>query len=320
MSMYEFALPKVMDMYGIKYQRIFDYQKGYRNEIWPILTADNQMINVTFYKREAGILNRINHADAVSLYLSKLGMPTRQRFDPRILTLKNGNTTTSIGVYEYLPGKTIPWEAYTMAHIKLLGMTMSNMHAYLSDMDMTSFPSVYDEYLNIIKRMKTYFSKPDVAEAIDRKLHIKVDIKKLDNYTKLLQKYKTLSGQQVLHMDFVRGNILFDGLKISGILDFEKTSKGHTIVDIARTLAFLLVDCKYKPTKKTYKYFLYSGYQKRGQNKNIGDNNDRNEFIDMFLFYDLYKFLLHNPYESLCENEHYNRTKDILIKRGVVLL
>jgi len=78
------------------------------------------------------------------------------------------------------------------------------------------------------------------------------------------------------------------------------------------------VDCKHKPYIKTYKYFLYSGYQKRGQVKNIGNDNDRNSFIDMFLFYDLYKFLLHNPYESLLQNEHYIRTKDLLIRHDIV--
>ena len=318
MGMYEFALPKVLNAYDIKYQRIFEYQNGYRNEIWPILTSDNQMINVTFYKREPGIIDRINHSNAVSEYLANLGMPTRRRFDNRILTLKNGNLITNISVYEYLPGKTIPWEAYTMAHIKLLGKTMSDMHANLLNMSLSDFPSVYDEYKAIIKRMRIYFSKTDVQNAINLKLNLKINLKKLDIWEKLLQKYKLIPNQQILHMDFVRGNILFDGIKISGILDFEKTSKGHVIVDISRTLAFLLVDCKYKPYKKTYKYFLYSGYHKRGISKDIGNNNDRNSFIDMFLVYDLYKFLLHNPYESLQLNEHYNRTKDILIKRGVV--
>jgi hypothetical protein len=120
-------------------------------------------------------------------------------------------------------------------------------------------------------------------------------------------------------MDFVRGNILFEGDEISGILDFEKTASGHTVMDISRTLAFLLVDCKYKTIDKVIKYFLYSGYQKRGKNKDIGNDADRKILVEMFLFYDLYKFLLHNPYEFLQQNEHYVRTKDILIGRGVLL-
>jgi Ser/Thr protein kinase RdoA (MazF antagonist) len=317
--MYEFALPRVLDIYGIKYRHIFESQKGYRNEVWPILKVDGRMLNVTFFKREPRIINRINCADVASEYLASLGMPTRQRADQRILQLKSGDMVTNIGIYNYLPGKTIPWEAYTMLYIKLLGKTMSNMHANLSTMPHDNFPSVYDEYLQIITRMKLYFSELTTREAIEQKLHIKINLKRLNIYEKLLRKYQTLPGQQVLHMDFVRGNILFDNHSISGILDFEKTSVGHTVVDIARTLAFLLVDCKYKSTDKVYKYFLYSGYKKRGKNKDINYSVGLNQFIEMFLFYDFYKFLLHNPYESLYLNEHYVRTRDILVKSDVIL-
>jgi Ser/Thr protein kinase RdoA (MazF antagonist) len=318
--MYESVLTLVLEKLNIKYLRVFGCQKGYRNEIWPVLTDGGQMINVTFYKREAGIVDRINRADAVSEYLGLSGLSTRKRIDSRILSLKNGEYTTYIGVYNYLPGNTIPWEAYTMEHIKTLGGTMSNMHTYLSQMPSVNLPSVYDEYLTIIEQMENYFSKSEVASAIEYKLDLRINTEKLSQYKKLLQKYRKMSGQQSLHMDFVRGNVLFEGARISGILDFEKTALGHPIVDIARTLAFLLVDCKYKSTEKVYKYFLYSGYQKRGLNKDAGNDLDRNKFIEMFLFYDLYKFLIHNPYEALNLNEHYVRTRDILVKYDVVLL
>jgi aminoglycoside phosphotransferase (APT) family kinase protein len=121
-------------------------------------------------------------------------------------------------------------------------------------------------------------------------------------------------------MDFVRGNILFSGFEITGILDFEKTALGHPIMDMARTLAFLLVDCKYKTEEKVNKYFVQSGYTKRGANKETINDDDRGLLVEMFLLYDLYKFLRHNPYESLYENEHYIRTKDILVKYGVISL
>lgn len=318
--MYEVVLHEVLKKYGIKYREIFSCQKGYRNEIWPVLVSDNQMINVTFYKREAGIVDRINRADAVSEYLGLSGLPTRKRIDSRILSLKNGEYATYIGVYNYLSGDTIPWEAYTMEHIKTLGGTMSNMHTYLSQMPLANLPSVYDDYLAITKRMENYFNKSEVESAIEYKLDLRINTEKLSQYKKILQKYRKQPNQQPLHMDFVRGNVLFEGTKVSGILDFEKTALGHPIIDIARTLAFLLVDCKYKSAEKVYKYFLYSGYQKRGLNKDIGNDLDRNGFVEMFLFYDLYKFLIHNPYEALNLNEHYVRTRDILVKYDVVLL
>jgi len=277
------------------------------------------MINVTFYKREVGIVERIKNADAVSEFLSLSGLPVRRRIDNRILVLKSDGLSINTGVYNYLPGNTIPWEAYSMEHIKALGRTMSDMHAFLLQMSSIKLLSVYDEYLAIVERMREYFSKIEIQNAIINKLGLQISLGCLNLYRELLQKYNEIPNQQPLHMDFVRGNILFDGYRISGILDFEKTAAGHPIMDIARTLAFLLVDCKYKTNEKVTKHFLYSGYQKRGKNKDIGDSIARNKLVEMFLFYDLYKFLLHNPYESLESNEHYIRTKDILVKYGVIL-
>ncbi len=327
--MYKDALPRVLEAFGIKYDKIYDFQKGYRNEIWPVKSTDGRMLSIIFYKREVGILAKIAHADVISEYLANLDMPTRQRAYPKILSINSESQSTSICMYNYLPGNTIPWEAYTMDHIKLLGATMSDMHAKLSGMKVIGFPDAYDEYLIIIKRLRAYLSDTYVLKAISLKLGLSFNIDKLDDYEALLGKYKLMPSKQVLHMDFVRGNILFDKAKpeykqqlgdiaISGILDFEKTATGHPIMDISRTLAFLMVDCKYKTINKVIKYFLYSGYRKRGKNKDIGDDKDRNMMVEMFLVYDFYKFLRHNPYESLHLNQHYKRTADILARRGVI--
>lgn len=317
--MYESVLPRVLDVYGIKYAKINECQKGYRNEIWPVLTTDNELINVTFFKREAGIVDRVNRADDISEFLFQNDMAVRRRIHPRILQLKSGGDCIYAAIYNYLPGKTIPWEAYSMNHLKALGEMMSNMHYLLAAKSTDKLYSVYGEYIAIIKRMIDYFNDENVRLAVTDKLKVKIDINTLNSYINLIENIKLIDGQQALHMDFVRGNVLFADKKITGVIDFEKTAIGHPMFDIARTLAFLLVDCKYKSNEKVTKYFLYSGYQKRGLNKDIGENKVRSKFVDMFLAYDFYKFLRHNPYESLGLNEHFVRTRDMLIKCGVII-
>lgn len=318
-----------MRAYGIQPLKIHAFQKGYRNEIWPVETSGSMFVNVTFFKREDGALARIRRADTVSEYLADHGMPTRRRFDARVLQLKSGQTTTLAGVYIYLPGTTIPWEAYTMNHIKLLGKAMSDMHALLSEIPGDAgLLSVYDEYTAILRRMKHYFNAPQVAAAVRKKLGLELNIECIDLFADLLEHARLQPGQQALHMDFVRGNILFGGpstpeftlggVTLSGILDFEKTALGHPVMDIARTLAFLLVDCKYKASEKVYKYFLQSGYKKRGAAKDFPDSALLEKLTSMFLLYDFYKFLRHNPYESLEDNEHYVRTRDMLHERNMV--
>ncbi|MBX6334367.1 phosphotransferase, partial [Candidatus Saccharibacteria bacterium] len=220
-------------------------------------------------------------------------------------------------LYEYLPGKTIPWEAYTMDHIKQLGKAMSDMHALFAKLPQGDLPPVIDECRELLGRMERYFTDGGVRDAMARKLGLV-----LHNAARLKPVLAETSSLpcQPLHMDFVRSNILFDEqekAKITGILDFEKAAWGPPIFDIARTLAFLIVDCKYKEERKVRKYFLHSGYNKRGM-ANFTPTPLLEDLLNFFLLHDFYKFLRHNPYESLEQNEHFTRTRDFLLNRNIL--
>ena len=224
-------------------------------------------------------------------------------------------------IYNYLSGETIAWESYTMKHIKLLGKTMSDMHYELQKLQIENIklPSIRKELEEDIIEMKKYFQKNGVTIALRKKLKLVVKLNLLDKYNKLISEFID-KKDIVIHMDFVRGNILFTNkadLEISGILDFEKVAIGPRIFDIARTLAFLLIDCKYKKDYKIKKYFLYSGYNKRGR-LGLPNLTTLEYLIDYFLIFDFYKFLLHNPYESLYLNEHFIRIQDYLLKRKII--
>jgi hypothetical protein len=211
--------------------------------------------------------------------------------------------------------------------------------------------------------MSRYFAQKDVQKAMRDKLNLSVH---LPDFLSLLSQLEQVPGRIPLHMDFVRSNVLFreaqptdaliiENLALSGVLDLEKAAVGHPLFDIARTLAFLLVDCA-KPEEKIRKYFLDSGYHKRGNRSIYGEipssiarsdslgakgqlvlprsagkaESSRTmedgisgplmleQLITLFLTYDLYKFLKQNPYESLSKNHHFKRTIDILLARKVV--
>jgi Ser/Thr protein kinase RdoA (MazF antagonist) len=209
----------------------------------------------------------------------------------------------------------------------LLGKTLSDMHAALADLDSVQL-SVEDELEALVGRIKRYVTDTTKLDAIRVKLGLTLNIHFL-HIKKILDVMRQLPGKRSLHMDFVRSNILFataqptdkcvfDTLAISGILDFEKTAYGHPLFDVARTLAFLLVDCKYKSEADVTKYFIDSGYQKRGASTLAQTGRLLDQLVCLFLIHDFYKFLRHNPYESLAQNEHYIRTRDILYNRGVI--
>ena len=328
----EGTIRRIWNMYGLKPIRLLQPASGYRNQVYPADIDNHGYLAFIVYKDEPGIVKLIENANDVSDYLSKLSMPVRHCIDPRIIKLSYHRGRRYVALYNFLPGETIPWEAYTQKHIKLLGKTMSDMHYLLGGYGVGSLPKVVDVSLANVERMKTYFADANVVSAVDNKLLLSVKAKELDRFLTILVGCSSLPGQQALHMDFVRGNILFnnesgDELQISGILDFEKVAFGHPVFDIARTLAFLIVDCKHKTQDQVYKYFLRSGYKKRGaahyKSVKIKLGEERLDLLEalvnVFLMYDFYKFLRHNPYECLDENEHFVRTKEALIARGLLV-
>lgn len=328
----EASLQRIIRLYGLTARRFFDEQRGYRNTSYPIELHDGRMVNLIVYKNEPGIVARIKRTNTVGAALAAQGLPVRTTADKRIMRLGSIGGDSYGSLYDYLPGTTIPWEHYTKVHLKLVGMTMGHLHEAMRQV-VYDVPAVTIEYVAIVRRMATYFAGQDVQRALATKLTLTISPQLFADFLRLLQLCQALPHQQLLHMDFVRGNLLFrlatpadrfvvGKWALSGMIDFEKVARGHRLFDIARTLAFLLVDSP-KNGAKVRKYFLQSGYIKRGgQTLNslyIDGYNVLEKLIDLFLLYDLYKFLRHNPYEFLPANHHFVRTRDILGARKVLL-
>jgi Ser/Thr protein kinase RdoA (MazF antagonist) len=318
-------ISKVLKQFNIAAVKIFPPQKGYRNSSYKIKT-ENQNLNLIIYKSEKGILQKIKNANNVSNYLYSKGFHTRKTFDPRILKLTGKQTTRFISIYNYLPGETISWEAYTRRHIKELGINLRELHLELKNVQslwIKDIPKQSDEQLLQINKILKYFLDENIKKALYDKLNIKVNKSILKLFEIVTNKISEKEANQILHMDFVRSNILFKKshkkVEISGIIDFEKTAKGSVIYDLARTLAFLIVDCKYKKEEEVKKNFLYYGYTHKGEFK-IKDYKYLKHLLKFFWTYDFYKFLKHNPYESLEDNEHFVRTRDILVRNKVLIL
>lgn len=331
--MFENLIPLILENYGLLYHSISQVQSGYRNSSYKVILNNHDEINVLIYKAEADSLTTVKTANSLSDHLFASGLPVRRTLNPKILRLKSQSRTSYAVIYNYLPGQTIPWESYSKNHIKLTGMAMSRVHARAKDLTLDA-KNQADVCLGLLGRMRKYLSEPAVQHAMAQKLKLCVPIAKLDYLEQSLEFGRHLPNQQPLHMDFVRGNLLFSpstemssqlrvgNAIMSGIIDFEKAALSHPVFDVARTLAFLLVDCPRYPPAKIYKYFLQSGYNKRGESRfAVPITNGRNlleDYISFFLLYDFYKFLRHNPYEFLPQNHHFIQTRDILLARNMV--
>ncbi len=343
---------KAFDL-NAKISKVYPQEKGYRSTILPLKLKPGKKLALVFFKQEPEILHRIKRSNQATSYLAELDWPVRvpisNKKNQTILKVSVTGRSRYCCLYNYLPGSTISWESYTQKHLKLLGQVLGYLHHDLNSFTQNDDFFENQEILNLenlLKKMSKYFIDENVVKALNSKLKLNPNQHTFKYFQKLLKELKKIKQQQVLHMDFVRSNILFRQRKnnqlptnhlknaklvfgpakknqptlltVSGILDFEKTSQAPKIVDLSRTLAFLLIDCKYKTENQVRKYFLYSGYQKRGL-QHINHPKLINPLVNFFLFYDFYKFLKHNPYDSLTQNEHFIRTKDYLIRRKLLV-
>ncbi len=296
-------------------------KSGYRNKSYKILLTNNQTINFLLLKDEKNINTRIELSNIISDYLASTNFPSRKSlFNSRIFKLNDKKGQIRYGCfYNYLNGNTIPWDGYASKHIKNLGGKMGEMHGILDNSEELIVNSLPEEIViqqGNLDRMAIYFSDDNVINALRSKLNLAINFELL-SFHNLFNLFH-FTEKQVLHMDFVRGNILFDeSANITGVLDFEKVSFGPRIFDIARTLSFLIIDCKYINDAKVRLYFLINGYKKRGNNL-LPDIKLLNHLILYFLIYDFYKFLKYNPYESLLLNEHFLRTREYLLKYKIL--
>ena len=314
----------VLNKYGLSLVRVLARQSGYRNKSHIVELDDSSRLNLIIYKSESGIVERIKKLNLLSLSLAKSNLPVRTPLSDRIIEITFNNKTHYASIYNYLGGDTIEWEAYSMKHIKLLGWTLAEFHNQTANYT-GELPDITDENHRIIDKMSEYFTRAPVQSAISQKLGIRLTAD-FDDYRNLVKALDETYVKQPLHLDFVRGNILFDknndqynyaigSIAISGIIDLEKASLGHPVWDIGRTFAFLVVDCP-KPTAKIFKYFIQSGYQKRGGRNDALPHLE--QIVGFYLLYDLYKFLRDNPYEHLEQNHHYKHTRDELAMRNML--
>lgn len=330
---------RIINTFGIEGVEIADVQKGYRNESYRLSMKSGERINLIIHKVEPDALERIRSADYAAEFLLAADFPVRTRFDARTLKISDGRRDVYAGLYSYIPGKTIPWEAYTKNHIKLLGWAMADMHGVWKSRRAASDFRITHELDSISRRMERYFADSNVRSAVKHKLKIALSAN-FKAHRSLFNQFDTTPGsdEHILHMDLVRGNVLFDstgstpwvigGLALTGVIDFEKAATGHPVFDIARTLAFLIVDCANKDQRSIVKYFLQSGYNKRGGGSvtpsnfivSLPTHSVLTVLIGFFLLHDFYKFLRHTPYESLSGNHHFIRTRDILIDYGMIRL
>ncbi len=304
---------------------IGEFTQGYMNFVFPFTLKNAHEAKkyvAVFYNASryssAVDLAKLEACEQVAGKLATAGLPARTavlaRDGRKFCKYAFRGENNFFALYEYLPGEALMWESYTRRHLYALGATLKQIHVALKNETGLELPQ-WRKYLPSDSAKITKYFQVN-SKIIKTKLKIELNTEKFQKILKSMQADKTT---QVIHGDFVRSNVLFSSEKraedyeITGILDFEKCMYAPAIVDIARTLAFLLVDCKHKSESEIVYHFLIRGYGANDYPKYISLYHLK-EFLLYFWTRDLWKFLTANPYESLHQNYHFTATVKYLQK------
>ncbi|EKD49417.1 MAG: hypothetical protein ACD_63C00149G0003 [uncultured bacterium] len=139
-----------------------------------------------------------------------------------------------IGVYSYVHGESILWQAYSSKKIKSAVSYLYFFHkSSRSFQDKNSCARILRSVADLkakIEEFKSPFFKIEKKRACEILSEL---------YDAVAEREDELT---VLHGDYGRGNIIFEKEKVTGMIDFESVCLGHPVFDVGHFLGTLLVD------------------------------------------------------------------------------
>lgn len=165
----------------------------------------------------------------LSEHLGKQGVATR-RLVPGSLQILPRSSLRWSAVYFGVPGQTISWSDYSLPLVSAAVKYLERIHQAGR-----SFPDRAE-----LDRVE--LSDPPVlpaAELTGCRVNRVAWRQRAERLACLNQGQKTAT---VLHGDYGRANIIFDGERVAGVVDFDRAAWGHPVFDLGRFVSYLLLD------------------------------------------------------------------------------
>lgn len=124
-----------------------------------------------------------------------------------------------------LTNKALPTVAF---QVGLLHASMHQIHPPAT-LQLTAIQNEFPDWSNFVERQFYSFAE-DVKEVLDERLYRQA-IEKFENMKLQLP---PSDGPSFIHMDFRPANIIVDGDKVSGVIDFESVRFGSTEIDFTK--------------------------------------------------------------------------------------
>ncbi|RDU37145.1 aminoglycoside phosphotransferase family protein [Neobacillus piezotolerans] len=123
----------------------------------------------------------------------------------------------------------IPDTSHTVAY--QVGVLQAGMHSVQPPVgkELTGIKNEFTDWSNFIER-QFYSFAADVKDVLDSRLYEQA----ITKFEKIKGQLPSPDGPSFVHMDFRPANIIVDGDKVSGIIDFESVRFGSTEIDFTK--------------------------------------------------------------------------------------
>ncbi|NTV30782.1 phosphotransferase [candidate division WWE3 bacterium] len=220
---------------------ISDYQflGGIQNITRKITTTKGEYV-LKQYQHSSGNVERLTAVLNAIQLLHDHGAPI-----PSIINTKSGSlfvpldddTYYAIAISQFLDGVLVFYDDIDLSHAQAAGNALAKLHQTIDSIDMKSI------------HLPQPLSLPERINRLDQRLRKNLQhnylelnpsmLERIDNlwesvFTELLGlNHIFIVQDRIIHGDFIRGNLLFDGDDVCGILDFDAMRKGSFLEDLS---------------------------------------------------------------------------------------
>lgn len=228
--MIEDVARNINEAYGIEVKSLDLFRDGTDNTVWIMLTRLGEKLVVRVSKRRMG--EDIVFEVEWMRFLKSRGIPV-----PSVLNALNGNSCTitpegdAITLFSFVPGEHLTLKtgaSLPSISVESAAEAMAKIHN-----------SSKGQKINL-PRKRTIFTELERAIVNKDKFDLEVQggdvfIKEILEFVGWGKKYQL--DNVLIHNDYRIGNILFEGDRVSAILDFDWACLGPAIKDVAHALA-----------------------------------------------------------------------------------
>ncbi|MFZ3580022.1 phosphotransferase family protein [Virgibacillus sp. DJP39] len=231
-------LNRVIQQFGLRVKSINEVDDSHSSTVYKctLATDENVYLKIPFTK-----LKFQRELEAYEILKGRLSIPEMLDYWP------GDEECPGAFLLSKLKGKPLTTKATPIVAFQV-GVLHAEMHTIRppAEQVLTGIKNEFPNWSSIVEQQFYSFAE-DVRDVLDKELY-KQAIKKFKD---MKQHTPAPDGPSFIHMDFRPANIIVDGDKVSGVIDFESVRFGSTEVDFTKLYREFF----------SFDYTLYNAYQ-----------------------------------------------------------